>query len=137
MAATTLPPHILVIDDDPDILRLYTELLTDEGYLVTVAMMPATSLAEIHEARPDLIVLNLLAAHRERGMDVLELLKGDPLTRFTPVLMCSGDSRRLQALGEQLRAWDCGVLHKPFDIDDLVAAVRVGLAKGTAALVAA
>jgi len=137
MATTAPPRHILAINDDRDILRIYTELLTDEGYLVSVDVMPATDLADVHAVNPDLIVLDLVVGQQDRGTAFLALLRSHPAFRTLPVIVCSADARRLAELDEQLRAWDCAVVPKPFDIDVFVAAVRVGLAKGTTAPVAA
>jgi len=121
--------HVLAINDDREILRVYTEILTDEGYLVSVDVVPPIDLSPVHAVNPELIVLDLIVGHQERGTAFLELLKGDPATRDIPVVVCSADSHRLADLAEQLHAWDCGVVHKPFDIDVFVGAVRVGLAK--------
>lgn len=121
--------HVLAINDDPEILRIYTEILTDEGYLVSVDALPPTDLSPVHAAKPDLIVLDLIVGQQERGTAFLELLREDPSTRALPVVVCSADTERLEELAEQLRAWDCDVVEKPFDIDVFVAAIRAGLAE--------
>jgi len=131
MTATAPPRHVLAINDDRDILRIYTEILTDEGYLVSVDVMPATDLADVHAVNPDLIVLDLVVGQQDRGTAFLTLLRSHPAFRTLPVIVCSADSRRLEDLAEQLRVWDCDVVHKPFDIDVFVAAVRAGLARVT------
>ena len=128
---TAIPPrHILAINDDRDILRIYTEILTDEGYLVSVDVVPPNDLEPVRSVSPDLIVLDLIVGCQDRGTAFLELLKDDPATRTIPVVVCSADTQRLGELAEQLRAWGCDVVTKPFDIDVLAAAVRAGLAKG-------
>lgn len=121
--------HVLAINDDPEILRIYTDILTDEGYLVSVGALPPTDLSPVHAAKPDLIVLDLIVGQQERGPAFLELLREDPSTRAPPVVVCSADTERLEELAEQLRAWDCDVVEKPFDIDVFVAAIRAGLAE--------
>ena len=122
------PRHILAINDDAAILRLYTEILTDEGYLVSIDVVPPPDLAPVHEVDPDLIVLDLVVGGQERGTAFLTMLRGDASTAMIPVVVCSADTPRLEALAEQLAAWDCDVVHKPFDIDVFVGAVRAGLA---------
>ena len=128
MAIPSPPRHILAINDDRDMLRLYTEILTDEGYLVSVDLMPATDLADVHAVGPDLIVLDLIVGRQELGTAFLALLRSDPSTRALPVLVCSADTQRLEDLDEQLRAWGCDILTKPFDIDEFAAAIRASLA---------
>ncbi len=128
MATPTPVRHILAINDDPEILKVYTELLTEEGYLVSVELMPPADLGDVHAIGPDLIVLDLVVRGQERGTDFLALLRGNPSTRSLPVLVCSADTQRLEELDAQLRAWDCDVLAKPFDIDVFAEAIRSGLA---------
>jgi len=129
MQSEPQPRHVLVINDDREILRVYTEILTEEGYLVSIDVVPPTDLSPVHAANPDLIVLDLIVGHQDRGTAFLELLKGDPATRAIPVVVCSADSQRLADLAGQLRAWGCGVVTKPFDLDVFVGAVRAGLAE--------
>lgn len=131
MTSTTPPRHILAINDDRDILRIYTEILTDEGYLVSIDVVPPTDLSPVHAVNPDLIVLDLIVGHQDRGTAFLELLNEDLAARTIPVVVCSADTKRLAELGVQLRAWGCAVVTKPFDIDVFVAAVRAGLARAT------
>ena len=115
----TAPPprHVLAINDDRDILRIYTEILTDEGYLVSVDVIPPTDLAPVHAVNPDLIVLDLIVGHQDRGTAFLELLRGDPATRTIPVVVCSADTRRLADLAN---VW---YVPKPFDLDAITGVV--------------
>jgi CheY-like chemotaxis protein len=54
------PPRILVVEDDPDILKLMEAALADAGYRVTTAEDGAEALASARRDRPDLIVLDLM-----------------------------------------------------------------------------
>jgi CheY-like chemotaxis protein len=117
--------HVLVMDDDQGTLDLYQAVLEDEGYQVTLAVSPELDAAAIAVLAPDLIVLDLRFPRETDGLDVLERLKGDPGTVLIPVLVCSGDTRLLEELHEQLLAWECGVLRKPFDLDAFLAAIQV------------
>ena len=129
MDAGLRTPHILAIDDEPDILEVYRDILTDEGYRVTTQLVPATDPADVRALAPDLIVLDLLIGHEDRGTPFLAMLKADSTTRDIPVLVCSVAIHRLRALEAQFASWDCGVVAKPFDIDDFLADVRACLAK--------
>jgi CheY-like chemotaxis protein len=120
--------HVLVMDDDQDMLDLYQDVLEDEGYQVTLAPSPAVDAAAIAALAPDLILLDLRFPRATDGLAVLERLKADPGTVAIPVLVCSGDARLLAELHERLLAWDCAVLPKPFDLDALLAAIQACLA---------
>lgn len=118
------PPHVLAYDDDRAIRDVYRELLTEEGYRVTLAAAPLSDPADVASLRPDLVIVDLLAGREEIGSGFLARLKSHPDTRDLPVLMCSGDAVRLAAMRHLLDAWACAVVEKPFDIDDFLAAVR-------------
>lgn len=124
--------HVLVIDDDRGTRELYRDFLQDEGCRVTLATDPESTPSAIAALLPDLILLDLLFAHERRGLDLLERLKADPATMAIPVLVCSADTRFLDKLHDQLMAWDCGVLGKPFLLDELLAAIESCLLSATA-----
>jgi len=119
--------HVLAINDDLAILGVYADLLAEEGYRVTTERMPYVDPADVIAIGPDVIVLDLLVRHEERGAGFLAMLKVDPATRDVPVVVCSGDSGPLKEIAEPLGTWDCGVVEKPFDIDDVLAVVRACL----------
>jgi CheY-like chemotaxis protein len=117
------PQHILVIDDALDLVAIYRELLEDEGYRVSVELSPDLMPDSILALAPDLILVDLLFGHEPRGYELIESLKGHPATRDIPVLVCSADAHLLQDLSDQLLAWDCGVMLKPFSLDALLEAI--------------
>ena len=119
--------HVWVVDDDQGTLELYREILEEEGYRVTLAVSPEKEPAAVAALAPDLILLDLLFAHEQCGVTFLGRLKAHPATRPIPVLVCSAASRLLEEQHDQLVAWDCGVLTKPFGIEDLLAAIEACL----------
>ena len=118
------PPHLLVIDDEPAMLSVYRELLSDEGFRVTLQHYPPASPAEVAALAPDLIILDLIVGGEPAGWHFLQRLKAEPSTASIPVLVCTADYRFLEGVREQLTAWDCGIIPKPFDVDELLGKVR-------------
>jgi CheY-like chemotaxis protein len=115
---------VLVVDDDRDTLALYRDLLGEEGYRATLLASPDLEPAEVAALAPDLLLLDLRFGHGPGGVCLLERLKGDSATLGIPVLVCSADHRLLLAkVYDQLAAWDCAVLAKPFGLDDLLTAI--------------
>ena len=55
-----MPPLILIVEDDPDVLGLVVTLLTGEGYRVAIAEDGKEGLTAARRERPDLIVLDLM-----------------------------------------------------------------------------
>lgn len=111
--------RILVVEDDPAIRRLATDLLKDEGYEVCTAATGAEGLDVIEDLRPtlpDLTVLDLMMPVMD-GPTFHARLPED--ARRVPLLVLSG-SRAALDTATRLGA---DILVKPFDLDDLVARV--------------
>lgn len=123
MAPTLDAPHVLVYDDDPTILRLYAEMLGEEGYRVTLVGGGDGGTPEGATTRPDLVVVDLFDRQVQRNLGVLDRFRSRVATEHPPVLVCSGDTLMLDRLGPQLRAWGCAIVAKPFDIDVFLATV--------------
>ena len=78
--------HILVVDDEEDILELVQFNLIKEGYRLTGCLSAEDALAKMSQDRPALIVLDLMLP----GMDGLELcrrIKADPNSAAIPIIM--------------------------------------------------
>lgn len=129
-----MPPLIAVANDDTDFLSLMGALLTDEGYRVSIHRVASAAFAELKATPPDLIVLDIHMETPEAGWTLLELLTLDPALSMIPVLVCSADVVSLRAKVENLRAHGCDALEKPFDLDDLLEKVRLGLVGREAAV---
>ena len=117
-------PHVLVVDGDEALRRLYGDLLSEEGYRATLRAYPDDALDAVVALAPDLIVLDLVIGEADAGWVFLDRLKSDPATVGFPVLVCTAAQVLVERLRDRLTVWDCEVLAKPFDIDELVA--RVG-----------
>jgi DNA-binding response OmpR family regulator len=110
---------VLVVDDEPEFLRVARGYLEDDGFSVFTAGT-ATEGAELAARRhPDVILLDLLLPERG-GLDLLRALKEDPETRAIPVLVASVAREGPKALS--LGAAEC--LLKPVDRASLVSRVR-------------
>ena len=109
---------VLVVDDDPDMLRVIRGVLEDEGLAVTTAADGPRALALAAERAPDLAVLDV-------GLPVLDghqVAAGlrDLLGVAFPVLAITADGHA----AEKARHMQAYVgLRKPFELNDLVAAV--------------
>ncbi|HEY8448442.1 MAG TPA: response regulator [Thermomicrobiales bacterium] len=121
--------HVLVVDDLPEFLAVVQEVLEEEGLQVTTWLSPPNDLESVLELHPDVIVLDFVIAGAETGLVFLERLKGDPRTASVPVVVCTAAIRQVERLHDQLEAWHCRVLLKPFEIEDLLSAIGDSLAE--------
>src|ERR1700757_2469462 len=76
-------PHLLLVDDDEDILSLLTTFFRKHGHLVTVAQDGAGIFAALERERIDLIILDVMLQH-EDGFTLCRRLRS---TSAVPVIM--------------------------------------------------
>ena len=121
--------RIMVVNDSMEFLQLMEELLTGEGYDVSLVETGAGTRAAAKQIRPDLLILDVRLPDMN-GFEVLNLLRLDPDTQAIPVLLCTAAVRDVQAQEAVLRERGVPVLFKPFDLDDLLTAIRDSLGGG-------
>jgi two-component system alkaline phosphatase synthesis response regulator PhoP len=116
---------ILVVDDEPGIVTVVRDYLDRAGFRVLTAEDGLTALRLVRQARPSLLVLDLMLPGLD-GLDVTRALRLDPATHALPIIMLTArveESDRL--IGLELGADD--YLTKPFSPRELVARVRAVL----------
>ena len=84
--------HILVVDDDPDLLELLKLHFTAHTHSVDGAESVAEAMTLAARRRPDAVVLDFCLPHID-GARFIEILRADPLTKDTPVVVVSAASQ--------------------------------------------
>lgn len=77
---------ILLVDDDPLMVRMYQKKLTSDGYSVTTAGDGEEALKKLSEEVPDLMLLDIMMP-KMNGLEVLKKMKADNKTKSVPVIM--------------------------------------------------
>jgi CheY-like chemotaxis protein len=116
----TVPPHILVVDDDRQVVRYLKKALEENGYTVTATTSGKRALAFIQERMPDLLILDLNMPEPD-GFDILKAERSKfPYLR---ILVISGYLHG--ALLEAARIFGAtATLEKPIKAEALVGKVR-------------
>jgi CheY-like chemotaxis protein len=117
-------PHILAINNDPAVLSLFRDLLQEAGYQVSTQNYIDRDLDQIKALKPDLIVLDYMWATEDASWSLLQMLRMDPSTVAIPIVLCTGAVHEVKALEEHLVSMGVTVVLKPFNIDQLVDAIR-------------
>ena len=78
--------RILVVDDDPDIVRVVVKILEGRGHQVQVARDGFEGIARIRAEPPDVVILDLNLPKLD-GYEVCHQIKTDPATKHVPVVM--------------------------------------------------
>ncbi len=117
--------RILVVDDDPEIVRLVRTYLEKNNYQVLTAYDGETALHIVRRERPDLVLLDLMLPNRN-GWDVTRVVRGDANLAAMPIIMLTArveDHDKI--VGLELGADD--YVSKPFNPQEVVARVRAVL----------
>jgi CheY-like chemotaxis protein len=121
-----MPARILVVDDDPDTLKLLRLILESSGFHPLLAENGRQALMVIAEQRPDLVLCDVLMPVLD-GYETLVAIRTNPQTATLPVLM-------LSALGQEhdvqraIEAGADGFIVKPFALRPLLTAINEKLA---------
>lgn len=115
----SMPCRVLVIDDNEAHRQVVADVLSDEGYQVSIAASGEDGLAAARAARPDVLLLDLLMPGMD-GASVLEELRRDAELAAVPVVVTTGvHTTHVKRL---LRP--DAVLFKPFGVAELLRAVE-------------
>lgn len=119
---------ILIIEDEPDILRLLEFNLRSVGYSTLRATTGREGLDKAKLEKPSLVLLDLMLPDI-RGTEVCMQLKGDPQTAHIPVVMLTARSEEVDRIvGFELGADD--YITKPFSSRELTLRIRAILRRG-------
>lgn len=115
-------PHILIVEDEPQIARVLQLELEFEGYTTTIAHTGTEGLIAFREGVFDLVLLDIMLPEMS-GLDVLKRIRKD---RLTPVILVTAKGE----VADKVAGLDLGAndyVTKPFDFDELFARIRVAL----------
>ena len=119
------PAHLLIVEDDPEIRQLVTDLMRREGFEVDAAEDARAMDDVLARRRPDLIVLDLMLPG-EDGLSICRRLRAHS---NLPILMLTAKSDEVErVVGLEMGADD--YLVKPFGPRELLARVRALLRRG-------
>jgi CheY-like chemotaxis protein len=122
--------HILIIDDDVQLVDTVETLLKSVGYKVSYAYQPARGIELARDSQPDLILLDVMFAGPPGpdGVEVSRQLHQDPDLQEIPVIILSGVKKVLDMpvkLGPDETYMPVqAFLEKPFKPDQLLAAIE-------------
>ena len=116
------PPRVLIVDDEPQILRALRANLEARDYLVLTAATGKQAVIEIADGAPDLVILDL-GLPDISGLEVLQSLRSWSDVPVIVVSARSSDPDKIRALEEGADDY----LTKPFSMGELLARVRAAL----------
>lgn len=122
--------HIVIVEDEEDILEVIEYNLLRDGYRVSAARNGSAALTLIRRERPDLVLLDLMLPEVD-GLELCRTMRTDAVTRDIPIIMVTAKGEESDVvLGLGLGADD--YVTKPFSPRELAARVRVVLRRAGA-----
>ena len=123
--AGTRAPVVLVVDDEPGIIRMLQVTLQRRGFGVITATSGREALEVVGRKPVDLVLLDIMMPGLD-GLEVTRALRARPEEERVPVIILTAkDTVRDKVAGLELGADDC--MTKPFNGEELVARIRVQL----------
>jgi len=117
-----MPSRILLVDDEPNVVKLLTMRLKLSGYDVITANNGQEGLEKAQQEKPDLIILDLMMPQLN-GYEVCMMLKQDTRYRKVPIIVLSAKAQeRDKQLGKE-----CGsdaFLSKPYQPEALLSQIK-------------
>lgn len=115
--------RVLVVDDEPMVRETLGQVLSDEGYVVDLAIDGESALERVRAARPDMILLDLMMPGMN-GRQFLAALRAEPAYATVPVMIMTA----VHGLGVNPATLGASeVVEKPFNIDELLNKVALAV----------
>jgi CheY-like chemotaxis protein len=117
---------VLVVDDDPDFVKVTTKVLEKGGHEVVSATNGAKALKAMRQETPDVVLLDIMMSYILDGLDVSREMAGDPDLKDIPVIMVTSltgvKAGAMFPTDEYIPVDEW--LSKPIDPDTLLARVK-------------
>jgi len=115
-------PHILLVDDDAELLKMLEMALSKANFVPHLAVNGVEALSKVEELNPDLVVLDVMMPLMN-GNDICRRLREQEATRELPIIMLSA----LDSVEDKLAGFEAGAddyVPKPVDPKELVARIN-------------
>lgn len=114
--------HVLIADDEQNIVLSLEFLMKREGFDVSVAHDGDAALTAIRSLRPDVVLLDVMMPKRD-GFDVCQQVRADPELQAVKIIMLTAKGREVE-VSKGLALGADAYMTKPFSTKELVARVR-------------
>ena len=129
MKLQTVNPKILIVDDKPENLALFRDILRPYNYDLSVATNGVTAIKIIKDFHPELILLDIVMPQMN-GYDVLKELKKNKKTREIPVIFLTAKDTT-EEIVQGFEAGAVDYIAKPFHPRELIARIQTHLQKAS------
>lgn len=125
----TAPGYLLIVEDDPDILKLLHTTLKFRGYRVVTARNGKEGLDAVHKERPTIVIADIMMPRLD-GFGLVHRLRLDPETRNIPVVFITATYVTPEDKDFALNIGATRFLQKPVDLEEFLATISDLLQQG-------
>lgn len=115
--------HILIIDDDPAMRRLFGGKLAQVGFDVMYSGDGDEGRELARRFQPDLILLDIRLP-RTDGLEIARRIHGERQTAHIPIVFLTNEDLSLEAEKNMKELWVQGYIHKSIELDEFVKRVQ-------------
>lgn len=119
----SIKKHILIIDDDPLIQRLFGAKLSGAGFEVLYSQKGNAGREMARRFLPDLILLDIRLPDTD-GMTIARRLKEEPRTANLPVIFLTNEDFSIEAEKAVKETWIVDYIHKSIDLDEFIQRIK-------------
>lgn len=130
MSMNTTQGYLLIVEDDPDILKLLDTTLRFRGYRVITARNGKEGLDAVHNERPAIVIADIMMPKLD-GFGLVHRLRLDPKTRDIPVIFITATYVTPEDKDFALNIGATRFLQKPVDLEEFLATIVELLEQGT------
>lgn len=115
-------PRVLIVDDDPAALRMIEYIFDRADYEVYLAATGPEALSKANEAKPDLVILDVMMP-KVTGLEVCQRLRAQPALARLPIIMLSAKDQ----LEDKVNGFEAGAddyVSKPVEPQELLARAK-------------
>jgi formate transporter len=118
--------RLLVVDDDRDFVDVTRAILTKAGYAVDRASNGEEALKIMKQAKPDMVLLDVMMTTPLEGVSVARQMAADPVLKSVPIVMMSSidDTKYRTALPDDMRIPIDAWINKPVDPDQMLKTIK-------------
>jgi CheY-like chemotaxis protein len=120
----TMSPHLMIVEDDPEMRDLLRKVLEKDGYLISLAANCHEAVSALGKDQFDLVVTDMLMPH-DGGLELLETLRSTLPDLPVIIITAFGD---WQSYSRALELGAVAFISKPLKMAELTAAIHTALA---------
>ncbi|HEX2911549.1 MAG TPA: response regulator [Chloroflexia bacterium] len=114
----------MVINDTQEILQLFEEILSTEGYAVSLHSYTTRELELVRKVKPDLIISDHPPTAEKQAWQFLQKMKMSSDLANIPLILCTTSVKTAMEMEGHLASKGVLIVPKPFEIDELLEAVN-------------